>query len=83
MMGDWLITMDDHEVTLDDAPEVTRKKGGIEKVVQRRTIECYCRLCDRIFRSTGPAWSHARSARHRVEVSYSVDFDFVPVEVNR
>jgi len=60
--------------------ELLPRRGGLTRATTFRGIECVC-ACGRTFVSTGPAAAHARAARHRVAVSYSVRFAFVPEEM--
>ncbi len=62
------------------APEVGARKGDLLRLTHDRSVVCVCAGCDFRTDNTGAAASHARSARHRVEVSYSTTFAFVPVE---
>jgi hypothetical protein len=70
-------------VGYDDEPEVTRKRGGIERIVSLRRVVAQCSDCGTSFHSTGPAASHARTQRHEVAVQYFAEFDYLPVERER
>jgi|SRR5664279_4225086 len=61
-------------------PQHELRKGGIVRVTTDRDVECACSDCGAVFASTGCGASHARAARHRVEVSYSSRFVFIPAE---
>ncbi len=63
----------------DEMPRTEAKAGGIIRVNRARDVTATCE-CGARFTSTGPAASHARSARHRVEVAYTSVFVFVPGE---
>lgn len=45
-----------------------------------RDVYCYCHDCRLSFTSTGPASSHAASAKHRVDVYYRATWTWVPSE---
>ncbi len=56
------------------------RRGNLVRVNIARDVDCRCLDCPADFGNTGAAASHARSARHVVEVDYSVRFAFEPRE---
>ncbi len=56
------------------------RAGNVRRVDIARDVDCRCLDCPADFGNTGAAASHARSARHVVEVDYSVRFAFEPRE---
>jgi hypothetical protein len=63
----------------NDLPAQLRA-GNVVRVNIARRVECVCLDCPADFGNTGAAASHARSARHVVEVDYAVRFAFEPRE---
>lgn len=66
--------------TMTDPIETGRRKGDLLRIVHDRNVKCHCLTCARLFVSTGAATAHARTARHRVHVSYAATFTYVPAE---
>ncbi len=62
-----------------DLPSQLRR-GNLLRVNIARRVECVCLDCGRTFPNTGGAASHARHARHIVEVNYRAAFAFEPAE---
>ncbi len=65
--------------TAGDLPAQLRA-GNVRRVNLARDVDCRCLDCPADFTTTGAAASHARSARHTVEVDYRVAFAFEPAE---
>lgn len=65
---------------IGDGDAVELRAGDIARVTSERLVRCRCSVCGRVFANTGAAWSHARSARHTVDVDYRTLFAFVPVQ---
>ncbi len=66
--------------TLAAPVEVEVRKGNLIRLTHGRAVGCVCAGCGVRVDNTGAAASHARSARHRVEVDYATTFAFVPAE---
>ncbi len=66
--------------TLAAPVEVEVRKGNLIRLTHNRSVVCVCIDCGFCVGNTGAAASHARSTRHRVDVSYSTSFAFVAAE---
>jgi hypothetical protein len=62
-----------------DLPSQLRA-GNVLRVNIARAVDCRCLDCPVTFGNTGAAASHARHARHVVEVDYRASFAFEPAE---
>lgn len=60
--------------------EIEPRAGQLVRVTFERCASGECLVCGATFTATGPAASHARSARHTVQCSYSTRFAFIAVE---
>lgn len=60
------------------AVEVEARTGDLDRITSERTVTATCADCALTTNNTGAAYAHARSTRHRVDVTYAARFTIVP-----
>ena len=63
---------------VDATPQA--RKGNLVRETRRRHVRARCMECGLTTANPGAAASHARSARHRMQLDYRVLYEFIPVE---